>query len=210
MKKFALFLLKHNIYIMTIIFVGWAIWSIINWDHLLLIQKFVLGLYGLLIVHEYEEGYKDRFVQLMAGRLLQIDYKNLTPGVTHIAQAVYITVLFSLALIFPTNIWLIFGILILGIFEGFVHNMGIFMFQLKGTSPGWYTAVAMAAYSIWAIIRINQTTDYDGIMWFWGFLWFYGTFLCLQISVQFLFGTTPKNTILKAKSFLKHRFRKEN
>ena len=177
MKKFALFLLKHNIYIMTIIFVGWAIWSIINWDHLLLIQKFVLGLYGLLIVHEYEEGYKDRFVQLMAGRLLQIDYKNLTPGVTHIAQAVYITVLFSLALIFPTNIWLIFGILILGIFEGFVHNMGIFMFQLKGTSPGWYTAVAMAAYSIWAIIRINQTTDYDGIMWFWGFLWFYGTFL---------------------------------
>ena len=206
MRKFALFLLKHNIHIMTLIFVGWVLWGVVNWSNLLLVQKLLLGLYAFLILHEYEEGYKDRFVQLMAGRLLQIDHRKLTPGVTHIAQAVYITLLFSLALVFPTNLWLVFGVLILGIFEGFVHNMGIFMFQLKGTSPGWYTAVAMAVYSVWSIVKINKAIDYDGIMWLWGFLWFYGTFLCLQISVQFLCGTTPKNTISKAKSFLQQRF----
>ena len=208
MKKFGLWLLKNNIHIMTLIFLGWVLWGICNWQNLQLVQKLTLGMYAWLIVHEYEEGYKGKFLDLMAGRLLQIDHRTLTPGMTHIGQAVYITVLFSLALLFPNHLWLTFGALVLGIFEGFVHNMGIFLFQLKGVSPGWYTAVLMAAYAIWAIVVINRNIDYPGIQWLWGILWFLFGFMCLEISVHYLMGSTPKKSLGKAKLFLKDRFGK--
>lgn len=207
MKKLGLWLLKKNIYIMTLIFLGWAVWGICNWQNLLLVQKIALGMYAWLIVHEYEEGYKGRFLDLMAGRMLQIDHRALTPaGRTHIGQAVYITVIFSLALLFPNQLWLTFAVLILGLFEGFVHNMGIFLFHLKGVSPGWYTAMLMAGYSIWAIILINRNVDYLGLQWLWGILCFIGGFMCLQLSVHYLMGSTPRKSFDKAKVFLKRRF----
>lgn len=208
MKKIGLWLLKNNIHIMTLIFLGWAVWGICNWQNLLLVQKIALGMYAWLIVHEYEEGYRGRFLDLMAGRMLQIDHRALTPaGLTHIGQAVYITVIFSLALLFPNQLWLTFAVLVLGLFEGFVHNMGIFLFQLKGVSPGWYTAMLMAGYSIWAIILINRNIDYLGIQWLWGFLCFIGGFMCLQLSVHYLMGSTPMKSFAKAKVFLKNRFK---
>ena len=209
MKKFGLFLLKNNIHLMTLIFVGWAVWAACNWQELALVQKLVMGMYAWMIVHEYEEGYKGRFLDLMAGRLLGIDHRALTPGVTHIAQAVYITVLFSLALIFPDQLWLTFGALILGLFEGFVHNWGIFMFRLKGVSPGWWTAVLMCAYAIWAIVVINRHIDYDGIQWLWGVLYFIGGFICLEVAVQKLLGNTPSKLKASVKAFAKQRFEKK-
>ena len=209
MKKFGLFLLKNNIHLMTLIFVGWAVWAACNWQELALVQKLVMGMYAWMIVHEYEEGYKGRFLDLMAGRLLGIDHRALTPGVTHIAQAVYITVLFSLALIFPDQLWLTFGALILGLFEGFVHNWGIFMFRLRGVSPGWWTAVLMCAYAIWAIVVINRHIDYDGIQWLWGVLYFIGGFICLEVAVQKLLGNTPSKLKASVKAFAKQRFEKK-
>ena len=152
MKKFGFFLLKNNIHLMTFVFVGWAVWAVCNWNALALMQRLTLGLYVLLIVHEYEEGYKFRFLELMLGRVMGIDHRTLVPGVSHIAQALYITLAFSAALIWPDQLWLTFAVLILGIFEGFVHNMGIFLFQLRGVSPGWWTAMLMCAYSIGAIV----------------------------------------------------------
>ena len=206
MKKIGLWLLKNNIHIMTLIFLAWAVWAVLNWQDIVLVQKLALGMYAWLIVHEYEEGYKDRFLDLAAGRMLQIDYRALTPGVTHIAQAVYITVIFSLAILFPGRLWLLLAVLILGILEGFVHNMGIILFQLKGVTPGWYTAVLMAAYAIWAIVVINRNIDYSGIQWLWGFLWFLFGFMCLEIIVHYLIGSTPKKSMGKMKAFIGNRF----
>ena len=208
MKKFALWLLKNNIHIMTLIYLCWAVWGVCNWQHLILIQTLMLGMYAWLIIHEYEEGYKDRFLDLMAGRLLQIDHRSLTPGKSHIAVAVYITLVFSLALLFPEQIWLSFACLVLGIFEGIFHNMGIIIFQLKRVSPGWWTAMLMAAYAVWAIVVINQNIDYSGIQWLWGVLWFIVGFLCLEVSCHYLLGTPPKRSIGKAKEFMRNRFGK--
>ena len=67
MKKLGLFLLKNNIHLMTLIFIAWAVWAGCNWAELVLVQKLVLGLYAWLIIHEYEEGYKNRFLDLMLG-----------------------------------------------------------------------------------------------------------------------------------------------
>lgn len=206
MKKFGFWLLKNNIHIMTLIFLGWAIWGFCNWQNLMLVQKLTLGLYAFIIVHEYEESYKGRFLDLMAGRVLQIDWRSLTPGVTHISQALYITLAFSAAMIWPEQLWLTFAVIILCIFEGFIHNWGIVMFRLRSVSPGWWTAVLMCAYAIWAIIVINRNIDYPGIQWLWGALCFLGGFLCMEILFQTLLDKPMKEKVASARIFLKDRF----
>ena len=208
MKKLGLFLLKNNIHLMTLVFVGWAVWAACNWSTLALVQKLTLGLYALLVAHEYEEGYKFRFLELMLGRVLGIDHRTLVPGASHIAQALYITLAFSTALLWPGQLWLTFAVLILGIFEGFVHNMGIFLFRLRGVSPGWWTAMLMCAYSIWAIVVIGCNIAYDGIQWLWGALMFLACFLALEVAFQKLIGNTLANVKASVVRFRKERFNK--
>ena len=207
MKKFGLWLLKNNIHLMTLVFVGWAIWAACNWTELALVQKLVMGMYAWLIVHEYEESYKGRFFALFA-QVFHVDVAALLPGVTHIAQAVYITAMFSLALIFPDMLWLSLATFILGIFEGFVHNMGIFVFRLKGVSPGWWTAVGMAIFAIWALVVLNRNIDYAGIQWLWAALYFIAGFICLEVSVQKALGNTLAHIQTSVKAFAKQRFGK--
>ncbi|MBQ6743107.1 MAG: hypothetical protein IJR04_11065 [Bacteroidales bacterium] len=206
MKKFGFFLLKNNIHLMTLVFVGWAVWAACNWSTLALVQKLTLGLYALLVAHEYEEGYKSRFLELMLGRVMGIDHRTLVPGASHIAQALYITVVFALAMLFPGQLWLTFAVLILGIFEGFVHNMGIVLFRLRGVSPGWWTAMLMCAYSIWAIVLIGRNIAYDGIQWLWGALMFLACFLALEVAFQKLIGNTLAKIRASVTRFLKERF----
>lgn len=208
MRKLGLFLLKNNIHLMTFIFIAWAVWAGFNWAELVLVQKLVLGLYAWLIIHEYEESYKDRFVDLILGRVMGIDYGSLTPGVTHLAQALYITTIFSLALFFPNQLCLTFGLIVLCFFECFIHNWGIFMFRLKGVSPGWWSAVGMAVYAIWAIVQINQNIEYSSIQWLWGVLYFLGSFLILEVMVQLFIGNSPSRMRNAFKTFIKQRFGK--
>ena len=208
MKRFGLFLLKNNIHLMTLVFLGWVVWAACNWSDLVLVQKLVMGMYAWMILHEYDEGYKDMFLELMAGRLLGIDWRALTPGKTHIAQATYITLSFAAALIWPEQLWLTFAVLILGIFEGIVHNWGIYMFRLKGITPGWCTAVGMCVYAIWAIVVINRAIDYDGIQWLWGVLCFIGQFFCMEVFFQIMLGGSLNDRVTSAQRFLKERFGK--
>ena len=208
MKKLGLFLLKNNIHLMTFIFIAWAVWAGFNWAELVLVQKLVLGLYAWLIIHEYEEGYKNRFLDLMLGRVMGIDHRTLTPGIAHLAQALYITITFSLAIVFPNQLWMCFSLIILCLFEGFIHNWGIFMFRLKGFSPGWWTAIGMAAYAIWAIVQINQKIEYNGIQWLWGILFFFVCFIMMEMVFQSLIGSSPCRMINAFKAFLKQRFGK--
>lgn len=210
MKKLGLFLLKNNIHLMTLIFIAWAVWAGCNWAELVLVQKLVLGLYAWLIIHEYEEGYKNRFLDLMLGRVMGIDHRTLTPGTAHLAQALYITIIFSLAIVFPNQLWMCFSLIILCLFEGFIHNWGIFMFRLKRVSPGWWTAIGMATYAIWAIVKINQTVEYNGILWLWGLLYFFVCFIMMEVVFQSLIGSSPSRMKNAFKTFIKQRFGKNS
>ena len=206
MKKVGLFLLKNNIHLMTLCFIGWAVWAACNWQELALVQQLTLGLYGLLVLHEYEESYKDRFLELMLGRVMGIDHRTLLPGVSHIAPALYITLAFSAALIWHNQLWLTFAVLILGLVEGFVHNMGIFLFRLRTVSPGWWTAMLMCAYSIWAIVLINRNVDYDAIQWLWGILMYLACFFSMEWLFQKMIGNTLASVKSAASRFRKERF----
>ena len=188
MKKFSRWLLRNNIHIMTLIFLGWAVWAICNWNTISIVQKLVMGAYFLITLHEYEEALGGGLVKIFCG-VQGIDPNTLPPGESHIAPATYITVLFSLSQLFPDILWLVFPIFILGIFEGLIHTMGIFIFKLGKPSPGWYTAIVMLGFSIWSIVVINQNIDYAPIQWLWTALYYIGSFLLLEVWFQHLLGS---------------------
>lgn len=206
MKKVGLFLLKNNIHLMTLCFIGWAVWAACNWQELALVQQLTLGLYGLFVLHEYEESYKSRFLDLLLGRVMGIDYHTLLPGIAHIAPALYITLSFSAALIWHNQLWLVFALLIFGLIESVVHTMGIFLFRLRGVSPGWWTAMLMCAYCIWAIVLINRNVDYDSIQWLWGILMFMAGYIVMELCAQKLVGNTFASAKRSATRFLNERF----
>ena len=139
-----------------------------------------------------------------------IDHRTLTPGIAHLAQALYITITFSLAIVFPNQLWMCFSLIILCLFEGLIHNWGIFMFRLKRVSPGWWTAIGMATYAIWAIVKINQTVEYNGILWLWGLLYFFVCFIMMEVVFQSLIGSSPSRMKNAFKTFIKQRFGKNS
>ena len=206
MTKIIQFLIKNSTHVLAAFFLCWAVWGILNWQDLLLVQKLILGLFALLVGHEYEEGYKERFFGLM-GSAVGIDPASRKPeGILHVSPDVYIAVVFTLALIFPNALWLSFACFLLAFFEGFVHTMGIFLFRLKGVSPGWYTAIIMATYSIWAVIHMGKNIEYSGITWLWAFLWFVATFLLMEMCEHRALGITTEEFIRRMKAFAKKCF----
>ena len=79
MKNIGLFLIKNSASVLALYFIGWAIWAGLNWDTLCLVQKLVMGMFLLLVLHEYEEGYKERFVNVMMGNLYGVTYNEIKP-----------------------------------------------------------------------------------------------------------------------------------
>ena len=209
MNKLGLFLAKNTTHILSLYFLGCAICAWLHWTSLCLVQKLVLGLFFLLVVHEYEEAYKERFIRVM-GQAMGITPEELpVPGLIHVAADTYIAVIFSLALLFPNQMWLVFPVFILGIFEMFVHNWGIVMFRLKGVSPGWYTAMVQGIYSIWALVLINRSVEYDGIQWLWAALLYVGGFAIMEVFTLRSTGKPIQEIAGNGKAFVKNRFGKE-
>ena len=99
MNKLGLFWAKNTTHILGLYFLGWAIWACLHWASLCLVQKLVMGLFFLLVAHEYEEAYKERFFRVM-GQAIGIKPEELpVPELIHVAADSFIAVMFSLALV---------------------------------------------------------------------------------------------------------------
>lgn len=209
MRKIGLFLIKNSASVLAVYFLGWAIWVGLNWETISLVQKLVMGMFLLLVLHEYEEAYKERFVNLMMGNMWGITYNEIQPlGIIHVLADTLIAVMFTLPLIFPDQMWLVFPGILLCLFEMFVHNWSIFMFRLKGVSPGWYTAMLQGIFAIYALLLINRHVEYDGIQWLWGSLAFVGGFLVMEVCTIRSTGKPFGEVKASAQAFLKKRFGK--
>jgi len=209
MKRLGYFLARNTTNILALYFVGWAVWAGCNWETVTLVQKLVLVLFFLLVAHEYEEGYKERFIALM-GQAMGVKPEELkVPGLIHVPADLFIEILFTLALLFPDRMWLVFPTFILGIFEMFIHNWGIVMFRLKGVTPGWYSAMLQGVWSIYALVLINRTVEYDGIQWLWAALLYISLFMSLEACTWATAGKKLPEVMANFRAFAKKRFGKQ-
>jgi hypothetical protein len=208
MKKLGYFLARNTTNILALYFIGWAVWAGCNWESVTLVQKLLLGLFLLLVLHKYEEGYKERFIALM-GQAMGVKPEELkVPGLIHVPADMFIAVLFTLGLLFPDTMWLVFPPFILGIFEMFIHNMGIIIFRLRSVTPGWYTAMLQGIWSVYALVAIGGTVDYDGIQWLWAALFYVAMFILLEACTWGTAGKKLPEVMANFRAFAKKRFGK--
>ena len=130
------------------------------------------------------------------------------PGLIHVPADLFIEILFTLALVFPDRMWLVFPTFILGIFEMIIHNWGIVMFRLRGVTPGWWSAMLQGAWSIYALVLINRSVEYDGIQWLWASLLYVSLFACLEALTWATAGKKLPEVMANFRSFVKKRFSK--
>ena len=112
-------------------------------DHLTVIQQFAVWISFLCILHEWEEGrYPGGFLELISGKLLQMDIERETLLGSRLITSVFI---FTITLVpfFFGDVYPIFAIAMASfcIFEGIIHIAGIKLLKLdKPYSPGMVTA----------------------------------------------------------------------
>jgi len=201
-ENFGRILLKHNIHLMAGVFVGYAVWAVLCWSELGLIQKLVMGMFALMTVHEYEETMSKPNLTDLITRVTGLDTRSLTPGKSHLAQTVFIVALFVTVLLFPEQMWLVLPVFILGIFEGVVHTVGTFVFRLGKPSPGWYTGVVMCAYAVWSLTLIRRHITYDPIQWLYALILFFAAFALLEVWFHHLIGSNLPLFIRKMQTFV--------
>ncbi len=114
-------------------------------------------------------------------RKLKVDATGIEPWKMHIYQAIYIIIIIALPFIFQDVIWLSLVPFYLGIFECFVHILGIKIMDMKKPySPGMITAIIMAIpsfYGIWFLKTQNLVFGYE---WIYALLVFLVGFIIMQ------------------------------
>ena len=157
---------------------------------LTVIQKFVVFLSFVFILHEWEEGkYPGGFLDLIS-QLLQRDIDDETKRASRLVTAVLIFVLtivpFFWGDAFPM---LAVAVATFSIFEGFIHIFGIRIFRLKKFyTPGMVTAEIEAVTGIALIVYLvvnHIGAWYDYVCGPFIFLF---CFACMQRTLMAMVG----------------------
>ena len=154
------------------------------------IQKFVVFLSFLFILHEWEEGhYPGGFLNLVT-QMLQRDIDDETKRASRLVTGVFLFVM-TIVPFFWGNTIPMFAVAIatFSIFEGFIHIFGIRIFRMKKFyTPGMVTAEIQAVIAIVLIVylAVNHIGAwYDYVC---GPFIFLACFACMQRTLMSMVG----------------------
>ena len=153
------------------------------------VQLFVVAFNFIFILHEWEENvYPGGFLNLIT-QLIERDVNEETKRASRIPTGVLLITLTLLPFIFDSIPLFAVSISVFGIFECFIHIMGIKIFGLKKKyTPGMVTALVEGVLGICLIVwlAVNHLAawyDYVG-----GFFLFIALFICMQKTLTLMVG----------------------
>ena len=177
------FILKFHLELLSILTVGVAIFLIVNWTALPVLQRLVGLLFIVAVLHEWEEKrFPGGFEDMMWARMgvKEPEDRNLD----RICVAFTVLLLYFIPLFFPSAIWLCLAPMFLGLLEGFFHTVGVKIFHRPHFyTPGMITAwleVPIAAYAFVYVTRYGLATFSD---WLFGFLYMIACFALMEILI---------------------------
>ena len=116
---------KYSLYFLTAYALVLLVIGMLMWNSLAIIQKVIIIATCIVTLHEWEEQrFPGGFFDVMS-RIWQIDLSNIDLHDMYAKPDIYIFAITFLALIFPNTLFLSCAVLLLGVFEGFIHIMGI-------------------------------------------------------------------------------------
>ena len=194
---------KYSLYFLTAYALALLVIGILMWNSLAIIQKIIIIATCIVTLHEWEEQrFPGGFFDVMSG-IWQIDLSDIDLHDLYAKPDIYIFAITFLALIFPNTLFLSCAVLLLGVFEGFIHIMGIKFAKLERPyTPGMITGESFAVFSIISIIFLIES-GITGLMdWVFGFIWILVTFLIMEFFIWRTAGISPKEFLSKAISVI--------
>ena len=153
------------------------------------IQLFVVAFNFIFILHEWEENvYPGGFINLIT-QLIEREVDEDTKRASRIPTGVLLITLTLLPFIFDNIPLFSVSIAVFGIFECFIHIMGIKIFGLKKKyTPGMVTALCEGALGICLIVFLAVNHLGAWYHYVGGFFLFIALFMCMQKTLTLMVG----------------------
>ncbi len=198
MKKFILkyYLELFTAFILAFTVIDWVLFSKLS-DHRKLINLFMI----LGVLHEWEEKrFPGGFFELMAKKIgLKAEKKKFDLG--GLIVILYWVVITCIPYIFDGAAFLLLVPVVLGLFEAFVHTVGIFIHKMKKPyTPGLITAWLMAAASIYTIYHLESNRLAAAGDYVLGVVLMFGSFILMDMAILRSIGISPKEIAANIRS----------
>ena len=196
------FLIKYNLEILTALMFGFVTIVFIFNVTPSPIQKMLVAYVFLFTLHEWEEnrfpGGFSNIMEGMIGKKFSEDAKELS----HIPVIILLLLIHIIPYIFDSIIFLTLIPVFLGIFEGFVHTMGVKLSKAnKFYTPGMITAYMMLIVSIFVFYYLTSNHMISVKDCVLGMVCMFASFAIMQNRVLAINGITYKDmfNIIKSK-----------
>lgn len=183
------FIKHYALEIYTVITMLLIVLVAICMGELSVVQKFVVFLTFLFILHEWEEGhYPGGFLDLIS-EMTQTHPDDETKRASRLATSVFLWVFSIVPFFYHDCALVVMTLATFGIFEGMVHMLGVRIFRTKKFyTPGMVTAEIELVTSILLIVylTVNQMGSwYDYVF---GPIIYFPCFMCLQKTLTMMVG----------------------
>jgi len=179
------FIVKNTLYLVTALSVIVAIYVIIRWSAMPVLQRMVCIFFIGLVLHLWEESkFPGGFTDMITKSL------NFTQSNPHFGEnitVIYVLIITFIPLFFPMVVFLAVAPMMLGILELVAHLIAIKMNVSKRFySPGLITAaLVLVPISVYSIVYVIQNNLMEPLWWLYSFLYMlFGLLMAQQIVVR--------------------------
>lgn len=199
MKKF---LIKYNLEILTTLMFAFVTMVAILNATPSIVQKMLVVYVFLFTLHEWEENrFPGGFVKIMEG-MIGKKFSEDAKELSHIPVIILLLLIHVIPYLFDSVVYLTLIPVFLGVFEGFVHTMGVKLSKAeKFYTPGMVTAYMMLAVSVFSICYLTANEMITGKDCLLGIACMFASFAIMQNRVLAINGISYKDmlNIIKAK-----------
>ncbi|MBT8342531.1 MAG: HXXEE domain-containing protein [Desulfatitalea sp.] len=170
------------IYLFILAGVAAAIYTVVNWSTLPVLQRMIGLIFFMFSLHETEEFlFPGGFSEMVTGKL---NFTLTKPYAHKLSVAGIVSIMCLMPLLFPQVIWLSMSIMILGALELVAHLGMIKLFKRERPyTPGMVSAMLMFPVAIYSITYVVQNSLMRPVEWLFSVLFMVGCFIISQAFV---------------------------
>ena len=196
------FLIKYNLETLTALMFAFVTVVAISNNTPSIVKKMLVAYVFLFTLHEWEENrFPGGFVKIMEG-MLGKKFSEDAKELSHVPVIILLLLIHIVPYLFNSVIFLALIPVFLGIFEGFVHTMGVKLSKAKKFyTPGMVTAYMMLAASVFNIYYLSANKMITGKDCLLGIACMFVSFAVMQNRLLAINGISYKDmlNIIKAK-----------
>ncbi|MBQ8562385.1 MAG: HXXEE domain-containing protein [Firmicutes bacterium] len=197
------FLKKYNIELLSVIMFAVTVLTVFLPEPSIT-RKFLTVYIMLYVLHVWEENrYPGGFTKIME-KIIGKTFTEDAKAMSHIPVFILLLAILLIPYALDSVAVLFLIPVFLGIFEGFVHTMGVKASKAeKFYTPGMVTAYCLLAFSAFVIYYLASHGMASGKEFALGFVCMFASFACMQNRVLAINGVKYKDMLQAMKSRLR-------